>query len=73
MNVVGIGSADRSYDRTTVVLHNADLYTLRYILDLVQANTTQQIIFSFDPSALSDVDIMLGNDWALGGLVPPVQ
>jgi LCP family protein required for cell wall assembly len=73
MNVVGIGSADRSYDRTTVVLHNADLYTLRYILDLVQANTAQQVIFAFDPAATSDVDIMLGNDWALGGLVPPVQ
>ena len=70
MNVVGIGSADRSYDRTTVVLHNADLYTLRYILDLVQANTSQQVVFSFDPGAGSDVDIMLGNDWALGGLVP---
>ena len=69
MNVVGIGSADRSYDRTTVVLHNADLYTLRYILDLVQANTSQQVVFSFDPAAGSDVDIMLGNDWALGGLV----
>lgn len=70
MNVVGIGSADRSYDRTTVVLHNANLYTLRYILDLVQANTSQQVVFRFDPAAGSDVDIMLGNDWALGGLVP---
>ncbi len=71
MNVVGIGSADRSYDRTTVVLHKADLYTLRYIFELVQANTTQQVVFSFDPSAGADVEIMLGNDWALGGLVPP--
>ena len=73
MNVVGIGSADRSYDRTTVVLHNPDLYTLRYILDLVQANTSQQVVFRFDPAAGSDLDVMLGNDWALGGLVPPVQ
>ena len=47
MNVVGIGSADRSYDRTTVVLHNADVYTLRYILDLVQANTPHQVVFDF--------------------------
>ena len=73
MNVVGIGSADRSYDRTTVVLHNADLYTVRYILDLVQANSNQQVVFSFDPAAASDVDIILGNDWALGGLVNPPQ
>ncbi len=70
MNVVGIGSADRSYDRTTVVLHNADLYTVRYILDLVQANTNQQVVFRFDPAAGSDVDIMLGNDWALNN---PIQ
>jgi LCP family protein required for cell wall assembly len=70
MNVVGIGSADKAYDRTTVVLHNADLYTVRYIFDLVQANSNQQIVFRFDPAASSDVDIMLGNDWALGGLVP---
>ncbi len=70
MNVVGIGSADKAYDLTTVVLHNADLYTVRYIFDLVQANSNQQIVFRFDPTAGSDVDIMLGNDWALGGLVP---
>ena len=70
MNVVGIGSADRSYDRTTVVLRNADLYTLRYILDLVQASSNHQVIFSFDPAAGSDVDIMLGNDWALNNPMP---
>jgi len=70
MNVVGIGSADRSYDRTTVVLHNADLYTLRYILDLVQANSNQQVVFRFDPAAGSDIDIMLGNDWALNNPMP---
>jgi LCP family protein required for cell wall assembly len=65
MNVVGIGSADKAYDRTTVVLHNADLYTLRYIFDLVQASSNQQVAFRFDPAAGADVDIMLGNDWAL--------
>ncbi len=70
MNVVGIGSADKAYDQTTVVLHNADLYTVRYIFGLVQASNNQQIVFRFDPAAGSDLDIMLGNDWALSGLVP---
>ena len=70
MNVVGIGSADKSYDTTTVVLHNADLYTLRYILDLVGANSNQQVVFRFDPAAGSDVDIMLGNDWAINNPMP---
>ncbi len=70
MNVVGIGSADKSYDRTTVVLHNADLYTLRYILGLVSANSNHQVIFRFDPASGSDVDIMLGNDWALNNPMP---
>lgn len=70
MNVVGIGSADSTYDRTTVVLHNADLYTMRYILDLVQANSNQQVLFRFDPAASSDIDIILGNDWALNN---PIQ
>ncbi|MBT3188294.1 MAG: LCP family protein [Anaerolineae bacterium] len=70
MNVVGIGSADTSYDQTTVVLRNADLYTLRYILDLVQANSNHQVKFRFDPAAGSDVDIMLGNDWALNNPMP---
>ncbi len=70
MNVVGIGSADKSYDRTTVVLHNADLYTLRYIFALVSANSNHQVIFRFDPAAGSDVDIMLGNDWALNNPMP---
>lgn len=71
MNVVGIGSADKAYDRTTVVLHNADLYTVRYILDLVQANSNQQVSFRFDPAAGSDLDIMLGNDWALNNPMVP--
>jgi len=70
MNVVGIGSADQSYDRTKVVLHSADLYTVRYIFDLVQANSGYQISFRFDPAADSDVDIMLGNDWALNNPMP---
>ncbi len=70
MNVVGIGSADKTYDRTTVVLHNADLYTLRYVFDLVQANSNHQVIFRFDPAAGVDVDIMLGNDWALNNPMP---
>ena len=69
MNVVGIGSADKSYDRTTVVLHNADLYTLRYILGLVSASNSQ-VVFRFDPAANSDVDVMLGNDWALNNPMP---
>ena len=71
MSVVGIGSADKAYDHTTVVLHNADLYTVRYILDLVQANSNQQVSFRFDPAAGSDVDIMLGNDWALNNPMVP--
>lgn len=65
MNVVGIGSAGYTYDRTRVVIHNADLYTVRYILDLVQANSNSQISFRFDAAADSDIEIMLGNDWAL--------
>ena len=72
MNVVGIGSADATYDNTTVVLHNADLYTLRYIIDLEQQNSNQAVVvrFEFDPAAGSDVDIMLGNYWALNNPMP---
>lgn len=70
MNVVGIGSADKSYDHTTVVLHNADLYTLRYILDLVGASSNYQVVFRFDPAAGADISIMLGNDWALNNPMP---
>lgn len=70
MNIVGIGSADTTYDTTTVVLHNADLYTTRYILDLVQAGSNQQVRFQFDPAAGSDIDVMLGNDWALNNPMP---
>ena len=69
MNVVGIGSADRTYDSTTVVLHNTDLYTMRYIFSLISASDGQ-VVFSFDPAAGSDVDIMLGNDWALNNPMP---
>ncbi|MBT3320782.1 MAG: LCP family protein [Anaerolineae bacterium] len=70
MSVVGIGSADKTYDRTTIVIHNADLYTMRYVFDLVQANSNHQVVFRFDPAAGSDIDIMLGNDWALNNPMP---
>jgi len=70
MNVVGIGTAAEASDLTTVVLHNADLYTTRYILDLVQAGSNQQVKFRFDPSAGADIEVILGNDWARNNPMP---
>ncbi|NOY97860.1 MAG: LCP family protein [Chloroflexi bacterium] len=73
MNVVGVGNADNTYDQSKIVLHGPNLYTLRYLLDLFQARSNHQISFRFDPNADADIEIMLGNDWALNNPMPPAQ
>ena len=73
MNVIEAGNADKQYDRSVVILHSGKLYTLRYFVNLLNIDSNALIIFKFDPNATSDVDIMLGNDWARTNPLPPAS
>ena len=70
VTVVGIGTADRAYDRTTIVLHSGKLYTLKYFQSLFGVTENAQIVIQPDPASQVDVEVRLGNDWANGNPMP---
>ena len=65
VNVVVIGSAENVTDRSMIILRNPSLYTMRYLFDLLQMNSSAQLLFRYDPAAPYDVELIVGNDWAL--------
>ncbi len=70
ISVVGIGTADRAYDRTTIVLHSGKLYTLKYFQSLFGITENAQILIQPDPASQVDVEVRLGNDWANNNSMP---
>ncbi|RME89286.1 MAG: LytR family transcriptional regulator [Anaerolineae bacterium] len=68
--IAGVGDASRHYDVTTLVVHNAKLYTMRYLLDLFRIQGKNQLVIKYDPGADSDIEIQLGTDWALNNPMP---
>jgi hypothetical protein len=70
MQVIQVGSADRAYDQTVVILYSPKLYTLRYIQTLFKISSNTQIVIQPDPNAQVDVEVRLGNDWANSNPMP---
>jgi LCP family protein required for cell wall assembly len=70
MQIVGLGTADRAYDQTTVILHSPKLYTLKYFQSLFKLSSSTQILIQPDPASQVDVEIRLGNDWANSNPMP---
>ena len=70
VQVTEIGTADRAYDRTTVVLYAPKLYTLKYFQALFGIDNNAQIVISPDPTSSVDVEVRLGNDWASSNPMP---
>jgi len=70
MAVTEIGTADRAYDRTVVVLYSPKLYTLKFLQTAFGINSSTQILIKPDPSSPVDVEIRLGNDWASSNPLP---
>jgi len=68
--VTEVGTADRAYDRTVVVLYSPKLYTLKYLQALFGINSSAQVLISPDPNSTVDVEVRLGNDWANGNSMP---
>jgi hypothetical protein len=65
-----VGTADRAYDNTVLVLYSPKLYTLKYLQTLFGIGSDSQIIISPNPSSTVDVEVRLGNDWANNNSMP---
>jgi polyisoprenyl-teichoic acid--peptidoglycan teichoic acid transferase len=70
VQVTEVGTADRAYDRTTVILYSPKLYTLKYFQVLFGIDANAQIVISPDPASTVDVEVRLGNDWANSNSMP---
>jgi hypothetical protein len=68
--VTEVGTADRAYDRTVVILYSPKLYTLRYFQTLFGLSSSTQILIKPDPTSTVDVEVNLGNDWANNNPMP---
>lgn len=65
-----VGTADRAYDNTTIVLYGPKLYTLKYLQSLFGIGSSTQIIIHPEPSSTVDIEVRLGNDWANNNTMP---
>ncbi|NLF50205.1 MAG: LCP family protein [Leptolinea sp.] len=62
MNVIGTGAADQPYSQMTLVDYSGKPYTMKFLAELLQIPNTQ--IFSrYDPNAIGDVAIIIGENW----------
>lgn len=68
-NVVQVANAPQPYAATTIVDHRGCPYTLRFFADWMGIQVAR-ILMQFDPNATVDVEIFLGEDWALNNPLP---
>jgi hypothetical protein len=64
VQVTEVGTADRAYDQTTVILYAPKLYTLKYLQAVFGISSSTQIVIRPDPTSTVDIEVRLGNDWA---------
>ncbi len=69
MNVVNVGNA--SYTAQTIIVdHTGNPYLVRYLMTVMNITSSSQLRIEFNPAAEADVEVILGNDWALNNPMP---
>jgi polyisoprenyl-teichoic acid--peptidoglycan teichoic acid transferase len=63
-----VGDGEPSF-YTRVIVHTGKPYTMSYLVELMGI-TPNNILIRYDPSATSDVELILGNDWASNNPMP---
>jgi len=71
VNVIGFGNTGDYPDmyispfptRTILIVHAGKPYSMRYLMALMQFNSTSQIKVDFNPDAPEDIIVALGYDW----------
>lgn len=56
------GSAERRYDRTTIVVYGPKLYTLQYLITVFGIDRPNQIVFRPDSASQVDIEVRVGAD-----------
>jgi hypothetical protein len=71
MAITEVGAADNSsYNSTIVVLHSPKVYTLKYLQAVFGITSSSQILIRPDPASTVDIEVFLGNDWAVNNTLP---
>jgi hypothetical protein len=70
MAVTNVDPAGQVFDRTVIVLHSPKLYTLKFLQTVFGISHNTQILIKPDPASPWDIEIYLGNDWALNNTLP---
>jgi len=70
INVVGTDTATTFPGYTVVIDHTGRPYMLKYLTTLFNLNAGTQIISRYDPAAPADIEIIVGDDWALKNTMP---
>ncbi|MCK7519484.1 MAG: hypothetical protein MZV64_17990 [Ignavibacteriales bacterium] len=65
-----VGPADRAYDRTVIILYSPKLYTLKYLQVVFGITSSTQIRIQPDPASTVDIEVRLGNEWAVSNPMP---
>ncbi len=68
--ITEVGTADRGYDRSIILLYSPKLYTLKYLQAVFGISSSTQIRIQSDPTQTVDVEVRLGNDWANSNPMP---
>jgi LCP family protein required for cell wall assembly len=69
LNIVQEGNAGQVYDQSAIYLYGAKPYTLQYLSGLFGVDS-DRVWNSYDPTAQSDIVVIVGNDWASSNPMP---
>ncbi|GAB4483265.1 MAG: hypothetical protein OHK0031_06410 [Anaerolineales bacterium] len=70
VNVISADNASEFPGVTKVIDHRGKPYALRFFRELFKINSGAQIVSQYDPAAPADIEIILGDDWALNNPMP---
>ncbi|MFH2102612.1 MAG: LCP family protein [Chloroflexota bacterium] len=69
MNVAVVDNSAEKPATTIIIDHTGKPYVVRYLMAVMNLSSSQLRI-RFDPDAAVDVEVILGNDWALNNPMP---
>ncbi len=69
VNIVQVANAAQPYAATTIVDHRGSPFSLKFFVNWMGIKAGR-IVIQFDPNATADVEIFLGEDWAVSNPLP---
>lgn len=69
VNVINTGNADKLYAQSTIIDYTGKAGTLQFLVDKLKIEPAR-IYHSYDPQKNVDIEIVLGSDWDVNGVLP---